>query len=538
VKVYGRDAQDTQLLTTTWRTIWYREAGSPTSFGRLQQAEHEAFLTLLAGQARIATDRVVLASATPEQDVVLVLRRAGQPLAEVPERWNESVVAQAWRTLHRLHSNEIAHGQVDSAHLIVNHDHQVGLINFRGAATAPTLDQLRTDRTQLLVTSALAVGVDRAVHAAINALEPDDLAGALSYLQLPALSAQQRRAVRDTGLDLHQLRKQAAAEASLPAPELQKLQRVTLRSALQMALLVVAFLALASGVGGLDWDLLGEQVRDATWWLIIVGALIAQAPASPAPCRSFGASPTPLPLGPVYALQLATSYIALAVPATAARVAINIRFFQRHGLPAGTAVAIGALDGVCQFIVQLLLLVGILLLTPATLDLSLDSSTPSKLTVLVIVVLALAAAAVITLAVVAKWRRFIIGWIKRLAREALHTLRGLQSPRRLTLLFGGNIATELLFVIALQLFVRAFGYHVGLAELVFINVSVSLLSGLLPIPGGIGVVEGGLTYGLVRAGLPEETAFAAVLLYRLATFYLPPIWGFFALRYLERNEHL
>jgi uncharacterized membrane protein YbhN (UPF0104 family) len=52
------------------------------------------------------------------------------------------------------------------------------------------------------------------------------------------------------------------------------------------------------------------------------------------------------------------------------------------------------------------------------------------------------------------------------------------------------------------------------------------------------VVEGGLAYGLVSAGLTEEAAFAAVLLYRLATFYLPPIWGYFALRWLERNKHL
>jgi len=29
-----------------------------------------------------------------------------------------------------------------------------------------------------------------------------------------------------------------------------------------------------------------------------------------------------------------------------------------------------------------------------------------------------------------------------------------------------------------------------------------------------------------------------VLLYRLATFYLPPIWGFFALRWLERTNQL
>ena len=57
-------------------------------------------------------------------------------------------------------------------------------------------------------------------------------------------------------------------------------------------------------------------------------------------------------------------------------------------------------------------------------------------------------------------------------------------------------------------------------------------------PGGIGVVEGGLTYGLVRAGMPEEAAFAAAIFYRLAVFYLPPVWGFFAFRWLERNQHL
>ena len=81
VKVYGRDANDTQLLTTLWRTVWYREAGSPTSVGRLQQVEHEAFLTLLAAQAGVPTARVVTAGATVEDDVLLVLRPWGRPLA-------------------------------------------------------------------------------------------------------------------------------------------------------------------------------------------------------------------------------------------------------------------------------------------------------------------------------------------------------------------------------------------------------------------------------------------------------------------------
>ena len=33
-------------------------------------------------------------------------------------------------------------------------------------------------------------------------------------------------------------------------------------------------------------------------------------------------------------------------------------------------------------------------------------------------------------------------------------------------------------------------------------------------------------------------AVAAVIMYRLATFYLPPLWGYVALRWRERNEHL
>jgi uncharacterized protein (TIRG00374 family) len=106
------------------------------------------------------------------------------------------------------------------------------------------------------------------------------------------------------------------------------------------------------------------------------------------------------------------------------------------------------------------------------------------------------------------------------------------------MLLGGNLASELLFASTLAVFAGALGFRIGLGEALLINIGVGLLSGLLPVPGGIGVAEGGLTFGLISAGMPEESAFAAVVLYRLATFYLPPVWGFFAMRWLQRNQHL
>ena len=77
VKVYGRDAHDAALLTTLWRTVWYREPGSPVRLGRLQQVEHEAFLTLFARQAGVLTDTVVTAGVAAGDDALLVLARHG-----------------------------------------------------------------------------------------------------------------------------------------------------------------------------------------------------------------------------------------------------------------------------------------------------------------------------------------------------------------------------------------------------------------------------------------------------------------------------
>jgi uncharacterized protein (TIRG00374 family) len=95
-----------------------------------------------------------------------------------------------------------------------------------------------------------------------------------------------------------------------------------------------------------------------------------------------------------------------------------------------------------------------------------------------------------------------------------------------------------LFAVALGMFANAFGYDIALTDLLLINISVSLLATFLPVPGGIGVTEFGLTLGLTAAGMQEEAALAAVVLYRVATFYLPPVWGFVAMRWLQRNAHL
>jgi uncharacterized protein (TIRG00374 family) len=154
-------------------------------------------------------------------------------------------------------------------------------------------------------------------------------------------------------------------------------------------------------------------------------------------------------------------------------------------------------------------------------------------TTVLIVIAVLVLAAVIALAV-PSLRHRVIGWLQQ-ARDALHVLR---TPTKLVLLFGGNLLAQVLFAVTLDACVRAFGYDVPLSTLILINTVVTLFAGLLPLPGGVGVAEAGLSLGLTRAGVPSETAFAIALTYRFATFYLPPIWGLRSFRWMTARHYL
>ncbi len=67
---------------------------------------------------------------------------------------------------------------------------------------------------------------------------------------------------------------------------------------------------------------------------------------------------------------------------------------------------------------------------------------------------------------------------------------------------------------------------------------VGTLANMLPLPGGIGGVEGGMIGAFVAFGVHPELAVAAVLAYRLYAFWLPTIPGAIAYLQLRRTLNL
>jgi uncharacterized protein (TIRG00374 family) len=142
---------------------------------------------------------------------------------------------------------------------------------------------------------------------------------------------------------------------------------------------------------------------------------------------------------------------------------------------------------------------------------------------------------VVTVLVVPKLRAKVVPPI----RSGLSSLASVARVRRKRIeLFGGTLASELLYALALGATCLAYGVDLNLAQLVFINTAASVLSSVIPVPGGIGAAEAALSAGLITMGVDESTAFAIAITQRLCTFYLPPIWGYLSLRWLSRKGYV
>lgn len=84
--------------------------------------------------------------------------------------------------------------------------------------------------------------------------------------------------------------------------------------------------------------------------------------------------------------------------------------------------------------------------------------------------------------------------------------------------------------------ILAVGAPVPWRALLLIYSLATVVGSLGITPGGIGLIEGTLCVGLVSTGVPTALALAAVLLYRLVSFWLVMAVGWIVFLYLRRKR--
>ena len=542
IEVYGRDAADARLLTKAGRFLLYRDSGPSLTITRLQQVEHEAFLTLRAGQAGVAVPEVVEAgTAGPSRDALLVYRwPAGTALSDTDAAdITDGTLDDLYRQLLTLRRARISHGAISGDALLVDLAAQTVVVtDFRNVSASASPDQLDRDLAGAMAATAVVVGAERAAASAARCLEPAMLEGALRHLHRPALDPALGRSLRGQRGLLEDVRQHAARDKSIDVPKLVEPRRVSWPT----LIMIVGTL-----IGG--WALIGvlidvsqsfDTVIGAEWLWVVMAFILAQSAYLASAVEGIGSVSGPLPLGRTVAVEVAKSFSALA-GGTAAVFATRVRFFQKQGYDPSVALSSGAIMATSSWIAKgVLLLVSLPFAWGAIhFEVTPESGGHSKLVWIILAIVVLAALAVGLVLAVPRLRKLAADKARPKLRDIWSNLKGISSsPRKLVLLLGGSFAQELFVAMALSVSLRAFDDHLRLPVLIVVIMLAATIGGVSPTPGGLGVVEAGMILGLTAAGVSEADATAAVFIQRLFSSYLPPIWGWATLVWMRKRDYL
>jgi uncharacterized membrane protein YbhN (UPF0104 family) len=356
---------------------------------------------------------------------------------------------------------------------------------------------------------------------------------AVPYLQPLALPASTRRAWRSDKEVLDGLRAAIAQATGVEPAPLARLDRIRPRTAMSLVAFVVAFYVLLPQLG--DFGDTADALGDANWWwlgpmLVGAGATIVFAALA-----FVAAVPEPIPFLPALRMQVASSFVSRIAPANTGTLAVGVRFLQRSGLEPGPAAASVGLAALSGFIVHLALMGGFLLWVGSS---DVGFELPQADVIFIVITVALSASGLVVGLVPAVRQRVLPPLVAQ-ARNAASSLADvLTDPVRVIGLIGGSTGITCSFILTLAASVAAFGGGVSFPEIGAAYLVAAALGSAAPTPGGLGAVEAALAFALTGYGLDRATAVSVALTFRLVTYWLPMLPGWFMFQQMQRREEL
>jgi uncharacterized protein (TIRG00374 family) len=540
LSVYGRDASDARVLAKLWRFSVYRDSGPTLILDRLQQVEHEAYLTFMAGRARVLVPEVLVAGRFgPSKDAALVTSVPDGPiLAQAGAGIADGTLDEILRTVLRLRQADLAHGTLGGDTIIVA-DQGICIRGFRSASASAPVSRLDSDLAAALAAMAVQAGAERTAAAAARVLDADAVRGALIHLQRSALDPLTVAALAKHKDLLPRLRQAMASSAGIEVPQLAEVKRVSwpnLLFTVGSLIGIWALIVVLSGAGSAF-----EAIKGASWGWVALAFVFAQLPPLASAWALLGGVVGELPYGRCVALEVSNAFSALA-GGNVAVFAVRVRFFQRQGYDTTAAVSSGAIVSTAEWVVKALLFIIAIPFAIGTFH-GLSASDAEQTAVWIILAVILVAGIAVTLiTLVPRLRRLRRRAISRVRPHLVNIWANVKAiatePHKVVYVLVGCTLAQLVIIFSLGASLHAVGEHASIATLICVNTLAAVIGGIIPVPNGAGVVEAGLIAGLTSAGIPQDQAVAAVLIQRVFTSYLPPIWGWFTLAWMRRREYI
>jgi hypothetical protein len=199
VKALGEDERSADVLFRLYRRLTPRDFGDEKPFTTLRRTvEHEALVALAARDLGVRTPRLrAVATAAPNGYVLAYDAIEGKSLDGVADdAITEGVLAACWALVGQLRQHRIAHRDLRLANIFLAAEGEVWLIDFGFSELAASDLLLANDVAELVASSSIPVGPERAVAHATASVDPDTLGRALDRLHPWALSGATRSALK------------------------------------------------------------------------------------------------------------------------------------------------------------------------------------------------------------------------------------------------------------------------------------------------------------------------------------------------------
>jgi uncharacterized membrane protein YbhN (UPF0104 family) len=524
VRIANRDTRGAGAIRAFWARLRLRPvvAGHPSISSRVE-LERLALAAYVAADAGVAAPRALVLTELSGESLVLVLAHPeGVPLS--PDAPNGAATS-AFGALRALHGRGLAHRLLRSDSLVVGPTGEVAVVDLEEALPGASELVRRLDVTQLLITLARFFGAKAAVAAMREGYEPADEEAIVAILQPVALAPWGWSAMREARGLISELRDELGpSETGVTAERLERFRWRTVVSAVALTLAAYVLVGQISSV-----NLFGAIARMHLGWfaLAVVASAVTYLAAAANLAAFVPARPT---LGRGYLVQLASSFVGVAMPPTVGHVAVNARYLHRKKVSEGAIAAAVALSQIANVLTSVLFLVVIGLLTGS--GISRFHIVPSTS---VLLALAALAGLVGLLLLVPPTRSLITHRIwPRLHSVWPRLLEALSQPVRFVAAMGTDLLLIAAYAVAFIACIQAMGGHAPILLAVAVYLAGNTVGAAAPTPGGLGAVETVLAAGLTGIGVPAREAIPAVLAFRLATFWMPIPAGWVAFLFLQR----
>lgn len=524
VHLSGRDTRGSGVARRLWALARLRPAvAGHQALDSRTRVERVALSCSLAQQAAVPSPGVLLLGAMPGETLVLATTIPdGQPGTGTA---GLAGATSLFASLRRLHDTGIAHHDLRPGNVFMS-GNDAGFCSLDKAEPGASELARRLDLVQALTTLGGAVGPADAVKALRAGYGPVDQSAVAAVLQPVALAPWGWRDMRAARGCLNEVRQEFVGDGgTVPTARLVRFRWRTVATA--VALTVAGYL-LVGEISGVD--VLGTLGRANPGWLAV--AVFGSAVTYLAAAGNLAAFvPKRLSIWRGFFVQLSTAFVGVAMPPTVGHVAVNARYLHREQVDESTIAAAVTMSQVVNIVTTVLLLIVLGVLTGS--GFSRFKIAPGGD---VLIGLAVIAAVVGIVLAVPRTRAKLVGTVWPHLREVWpRLLEAVSHPLRVTISAGANLLLSAAYLLAFIASLQAVGAHPPILATAVVYLAGNAVGSAAPTPGGLGGVEAVLIAGLTAIGIPAHEAIPAVLIFRLATFWLPILAGWVSYEVLQRR---